>query len=372
MFLPALLLTARCDYVEITKANLAQTIGGRSPILVKFYSETCGHCLGMAEDFAEAAKAFGQNVTFGGVECKAQDNVCKSYKVTQYPTIKLFLAGDRIGIDFSGPRTVDGFCSFVENYTDFRAIRPPSYTVDLHPLNFNETVNSTRCLFVTFYAPWCGHCKHFLPQFRLAAKAFIPDKVVFGLVNCAQYAELCKGYAEGFPTIRLFANGTLHEYKSARTVQAQAVFINSHCGTQRGGDGLLTEAAGLIEEASAVVQELINASDPAPYVERLRAINGAEFYVKAAERYIAKGADQLTKDMVTIAKHLADQSGSWSVLDNLKRRFNTFGEFFPKLMVPKDTPAPAEAVNENGPAEAVNENAPAPDVNPSPQKGKEL
>jgi protein disulfide-isomerase A6 len=138
--------------------NLKETIGP-SPIFVKFYPEKCGHCKAMAEDFADAAATFGTNVTFGGVECRENKKICDSYQVKGFPTIKLFLAGQKKGIEFTGTRSVDGFCDFIENSTTFRALRPPRYTVDLHPLNFDETVNNTKCLFVTFYAPWCRHCR---------------------------------------------------------------------------------------------------------------------------------------------------------------------------------------------------------------------
>jgi protein disulfide-isomerase A6 len=297
----------------------------------------------MAEDFDEAATTF-DNVTFGGVECREQKKICDSYKVKGYPTIKLFLAGSKKSIEFSGTRSLDGFCDFVENYTTARARRPPRYTTDLHPLNFDDYVNNTQCLFVTFYAPWCVHCKHFLPQFRLAAKAFLPDRanVTFGLVNCGQYTELCKPQAEGYPTIRLWMGGKTHDYPGARKVAGLAEFLNEKCGTERGPEGLLSDKAGLIPEADAVIAEFLKASDKSSYISKLVAIPGAEFYVKACQRYIEKGPEQITKDRATISGILAAQKGSWAVLDSMKRKFNIFGEFFPKpsILVPTPEPTP--------------------------------
>jgi protein disulfide-isomerase A6 len=369
MLLGALILGVRSDYVEITSKNVKETIGGPSPILVKFYLEKCGHCKAMAEDFAEAAVAFGTNVTFGGVLCATEKKICNAHKAKGFPTIKLFLAGQKKGIEYSGPRSADSFCDFVENYTTFRARRPPRYTTDLHPLNFDEAVNRTKCLFVTFYAPGCGHCKAFLPQFRLAAKAFLPDNVTFGLVNCGQYHDFCQAYApSGYPTVKGWANGVPSQFEGQRTVARQAAFINALCGTERGEDGLLANGAGVIPAASDVAQELIAAADPAPFVAKLRAIPGAAAYVKAAERFIAKGADQIPKDLATMANILAAQKSSWKVLDDVKRRYNVFGEFQPRPAAsptpepsaePKQTKQPIDPIGSGPPDEAPSSGAKA-------------
>jgi thioredoxin-like negative regulator of GroEL len=341
MLLSSLFLLSRSAYVEINASTVKQYIGGPSPIFVKFYRTNCPHCRNIEEDFAEAAGTF-DNVTFGGVECIKEKKICDGHKMKGVPTLKLFLANSKKGIEFSGPRTVEAFCEFVQNHTHIRARMPPRYTVDLHPLNFESFLNNTQCLFVTFHSPHCMHCKHFLPEFRRAAKAFHPESpnVTLALVNCQEYGELCKPYASAFPTILLFANGTRNEHHGPRTVAALANLLNEKCGTERGPDGLLTNLSGLIPQASALAQELITAADKAPYVAKLRAIPGAEFYVKVAERYIAKGPEQLQKDRDTMEAILVAQKGSWAALDSMKKRYNILGEFFPRPADPEPTPEP--------------------------------
>jgi thioredoxin-like negative regulator of GroEL len=337
MILACFLFFSRSAYVELS-GETSSLIGGEVPIFVKFYSEQCGHCLAMAEDFDEAAAAFS-NVTFGGVECNVNQDLCKVHNISGYPTILLFLPGNKTGIAFNGVRSLDGFCDFVENHTSFKAQRPAKVTVDLHPLNFENYVNSTKCLFVTFYVPWCGHCKRFLPQTRLAANAFLGDapNETFGQVNCDQFREFCKDYADGYPTIALFVNGVNKSYQGDRTLAGVASFVNAECGTERGTNGLLVDTAGLVPEASAIAQQFIAAADKSGFLEKMKSIPGADFYVKVVERFLAKGEEQIKKDIATMEGILVARKGSSASLDGIKRRYNVFVQFVPK---PEPTPSP--------------------------------
>jgi hypothetical protein len=106
--------------------NLKETIGGPSHIFVKFYSGFCGR-----------RRYLWHEVTFGGVERRENKKICDSQKK---------------GIEFTGTSSVGAFCDVPGGRGASR------HTVDLHPLNFDETVNNTKCLFVTFSASLCGHC----------------------------------------------------------------------------------------------------------------------------------------------------------------------------------------------------------------------
>lgn len=342
MFFISLALFCRAEYVEITKDNAKQLIGGPKPVFVKFYSPNCGHCRAMAEDFAEAATTF-TDVIFAGVDCTANNAVCDSHKVDGYPTLKLFLPGKTDGIEFSGTRSVDSFCDFIENYTQYKAKRPPQVMHELNPLNFEKRITEEKCTFLTFYAPWCGHCKRFLPQARIAAASLVGEpNISVSKVNCDQYHELCESYGvQGFPTIKLFKGSTAEplKFEGHRTADAVIDFINKECGTEREVGGLLNERAGLIEAAAPVVEEFLT-GDRAAAIEKMKAIPGAEFYVKVMDRYQQKGKEQVEKDMETMMGILTAKKSSWAALDGMKKRYNVFAQFIPK---PTPTPEPEAA-----------------------------
>ena len=61
---------------------------------------------------------------------------------------------------------------------------------------------------ILFYAPWCGHCKQFHPQYLTFAKG-VKDVIRVGAINADQHRELAGQFGiEGFPTIKYWKMGS--------------------------------------------------------------------------------------------------------------------------------------------------------------------
>ena len=77
--------------------------------------------------------------------------------------------------------------------------------IQLNKDNFDtEVIKSNNLWLILFYAPWCGHCKAFHPQFEKLAKS---TKGLFkiGAVNCEEERDLSGKYKiDGFPTVLFF------------------------------------------------------------------------------------------------------------------------------------------------------------------------
>ena len=77
--------------------------------------------------------------------------------------------------------------------------------IQLNKDNFDtEVIKSNNLWLILFYAPWCGHCKAFHPQFEKLAKS---TKGLFkiGAVNCEEERDLATKYKiDGFPTVLFF------------------------------------------------------------------------------------------------------------------------------------------------------------------------
>lgn len=82
--------------------------------------------------------------------------------------------------------------------------------VALTEKNFGPLViGSDHVWVVEFYAPWCGHCKHFVPEFARAAQN-LHGIVRVGAVNCDEEQKLCGSFGvQGFPTVKLFPWSTV-------------------------------------------------------------------------------------------------------------------------------------------------------------------
>jgi len=63
-----------------------------------------------------------------------------------------------------------GFVLLLNAY--FSLYNSDSPVIELTQSNFNNLViNNNEIWIVEFYAPWCGHCKSFAPEFEKAARA---------------------------------------------------------------------------------------------------------------------------------------------------------------------------------------------------------
>ena len=90
-----------------------------------------------------------------------------------------------------------------------------------------EVVNSDDLWLILFYAPWCGHCKRFHPEFEKVAKE---TKGVFkiGAVNCEEEKDLAKKYKiDGYPTVLFFGDNKkkTEEYEGDRKAEKVIDFL---------------------------------------------------------------------------------------------------------------------------------------------------
>ncbi|CEH13463.1 Thioredoxin/protein disulfide isomerase [Ceraceosorus bombacis] len=74
--------------------------------------------------------------------------------------------------------------------------------------------------FVKFFAPWCPHCKAMKPAFIKLAES-LKGRVNAVEVDCEAYPLVCRTYrVGGFPTLRMYNEGTPTEYSGGRSHDA--------------------------------------------------------------------------------------------------------------------------------------------------------
>lgn len=100
--------------------------------------------------------------------------------------------------------------------------------VQLTDKNFDqEVVQSKDVWMVLFYAPWCGHCKRFHPEYEKAAKG-LEGIFKIGAVNSVNEKNLAKKYKiSGYPTVYFFGadKANPEEYNGKRTAEAVADYL---------------------------------------------------------------------------------------------------------------------------------------------------
>ncbi|KAF3843692.1 hypothetical protein F7725_002541 [Dissostichus mawsoni] len=135
--------------------------GGGQLWAVDFYAPWCGPCQALIPEWRRMARMLSGQIQVGSVDCKRFQTFCQNQGVRAYPEIRLYL-GD--------PRNADRYMTYNGWHRDAHSLK--SWALALSPgcqwisPDFRSQVLSGQDHWVLdFYAPWCGPCQHFAPEF---------------------------------------------------------------------------------------------------------------------------------------------------------------------------------------------------------------
>ncbi|KAM4697867.1 dnaJ homolog subfamily C member 10 [Rhinophrynus dorsalis] len=187
--------------------------------MVDFYAPWCGPCQALMPEWKRMARHLNGQISVGSVDCQKYSNLCSQEHVKAYPEIRLY------------PGNVNSQNSYYQYngwHRDSNSLRTwalmylPKSSVDLTPEMFNEKVLKGKDHWVLdFYAPWCGPCQHFAPEFETLARN-VKGKIKAGKVNCQAYGHLCQSAA-----IRSYPAVIFYPYQGLKKKNAQGEIIES-------------------------------------------------------------------------------------------------------------------------------------------------
>ncbi|GAB1599689.1 protein disulfide-isomerase A6 homolog [Argonauta hians] len=117
--------------------------------------------------------------------------------------------------------------------------------IELTEDNFrSQVINSDSVWIVMFYAPWCGHCQSFKPEFAKAAE-MLKGIVKLGQLDADKFQGMARQYGvQGYPTVKVFGQNKNkpEEYQGGRTADsvvdtAKNIINNIISQRKRGGGG---------------------------------------------------------------------------------------------------------------------------------------
>ncbi|KAF2353300.1 Thioredoxin domain [Trinorchestia longiramus] len=170
--------------------------------VVDFFANWCGPCLAMAPEFRRFSRAMSglEGVFVASVDCAEHGSLCLEQGVRSYPTVRLYRANAR-PYDFS---TYNEYSRNAESFKRWLYSHMATSVTTLNDRTFEEMLRSSEPWLVDFFAPWCGHCHVFAPDFEDIARS-LEGAVKLGKVDCQAFQWVCQGAGIGaYPTVVLY------------------------------------------------------------------------------------------------------------------------------------------------------------------------
>jgi len=331
--------------VNLTPENFDSVVDGTKNVFVKFFAPWCGHCKSMVGAYDETAEAFAResDVVIADVDADAHKDLAGRFGVTGFPTLKFFKKGSTEPEDYNGGREAADIVEYINQQAGSRAriAKAASAVTVLGPENFDSVVlDSTKDVFVEFYAPWCGHCKRLTPIWEKLAGVFKGDSnVVIASLDADAHKDLGSKYGvTGFPTLIYYpkSDKTGERYSGARELTDLVSHINGKAGTNRQDSGRLHATVGRDSNLDELAQKFVaNTADRSSIVSeaetRAAAVASenphASWYPKFMNVIIKKGDDWIAKEQERVKGILDGGNLSVEKVDEFSVRTNILSAF---------------------------------------------
>uniref|UniRef100_A0A3Q1E912 Protein disulfide-isomerase n=1 Tax=Acanthochromis polyacanthus TaxID=80966 RepID=A0A3Q1E912_9TELE len=241
--------------IEFTEQTAPKIFGGdiKSHILM-FLPKVASDFQDKMDQFKKAAEGFKGQILFIFIDSDIDDNqrILEFFglKKEECPAIRLITLEDEMTkykpeSDAITAESITQFCTlFIEG-----KLKPHLMSQDIPedwdktPVkvlvgkNFEEIAfDSSKNVFVEFYAPWCGHCKQLAPIWDKLGEKYkdSADIIVAKMDSTANEIEAVKVHS--FPTLKFFPAGDerkVIDYNGERTLEGFTKFLES--GGKEGG-----------------------------------------------------------------------------------------------------------------------------------------
>jgi len=162
------------DVLNLTKDTFVSTVDPEPLVLVEFFAPWCGHCKSLAPHYEEAATALKEKeIKLAKVDCVDQADLCQSFGVQGYPTLKVFRNGQPT--DYTGPRQADGIISYMIKQS------LPAVS-EVKASNLEEFQNADKIVVIAYLS---SSTEAPAPEFSAAAEKH-RDEYLFGITSDAK------------------------------------------------------------------------------------------------------------------------------------------------------------------------------------------
>ncbi|KAL8183573.1 UNVERIFIED_CONTAM: DnaJ subfamily C member 10 [Gekko kuhli] len=191
--------------------------------MVDFYAPWCGPCQALMPEWKRMARLLNGLISVGSVDCQKYFSLCQQESIQGYPEIRLFP---------QKPSSSHQHYSYNGWHRDAYSLKRwalgflPRASLDLTPQSFTDKVlNGKDHWVVDFYAPWCGPCQNFAPEFEILART-VKGKVKAGKVDCQAHGQTCQSAGiHAYPTVKFYPYQGAKKHPFGEHIDSQDVKV---------------------------------------------------------------------------------------------------------------------------------------------------
>jgi endoplasmic reticulum resident protein 44 len=122
LFVFALVQANDASVLKLDTSNFDSSLAENKILFINFYADWCRFSQLLNPVFEEASEQFKNStgdVLFASVDCDRQPLICQTYKITKYPTLKIYRSGKLSKKEYRGPRSVESMAEFVKKQVEY-------------------------------------------------------------------------------------------------------------------------------------------------------------------------------------------------------------------------------------------------------------
>jgi thiol-disulfide isomerase/thioredoxin len=182
-----------------------------------FYAPWCGHCQELRPEYEKVARALETRVSFGTVDCEAQQDLCQNIGVDGFPQVRLLIQKTELDEIYSGELQEEPIKTWILDAIGNNVVEMDAATFD------KQVMKGTDAWLINFSAgEWCGPCQMVKKTMRTMSRKLAPFAKV-GVINCDKEKELCQSQSiASYPMAKICEKKSEHEAMSCDVIEKKA------------------------------------------------------------------------------------------------------------------------------------------------------
>jgi thiol-disulfide isomerase/thioredoxin len=332
---PLLLTSASSErlFFTLDHDNFESTISSNPWVLVRFFTQHQEASVRSYSDYNLVGKSFANtSLLVAGLDCGKYRRDCLRNKAFDIPSVKLY--GNGQIFKYEGGFSFESISAWARDISGIEPNLVTQLVATPNARTFRDMIDTNACVLAFFHTPWCTACKRFMPRLLRVARLFRDEpSIKFAEIDSDKYRSFIREYdLKIYPEVRLFVKGEKKPitFEDKRSPAIVTEFLNKYCGTRKEMSNIESQA-GLLDDANAVLEEFFTNGRKPLYVQKMKAVPRASYYVSVLEGFLSQGSTYLSEQKAKLSAQREEDTTSQKEKDILTKKINII-TFFEELV----------------------------------------